>query len=310
MTVVLLLLAIVAIPVNVHVIGIPFNCHENAVHPDILSNSTIKGGEFSSCHSAVNVSFRERLHYLPISAYNVSCGSLITYREHIQVNETIDYLKDEPLPVYDCSTSSCYFARGFSAQVSVSADAPGGARISVCWFTNESDYTHFLGIGENDILTASGDTKDRECLKVLEFSRNGTEFKNTVTIKNMLPSYYYVGIRVEKELTSLWYNFTTERGFYNRSDFGKTPDCIISHTDPLCNIQLSGEACIMLYADPEPNANSSSYYLLALNGQKKHGQKWKDGVFIALWVLIVIFPVVSIIIIILVLYRLFCRKGK
>ena len=299
---VLLTLAIGIVPVNILKLRVPFGCSENEFHPDILSNSTIEGGEFSSCHSAVNVSFRERLHYLPISAYNVSCGSLITYREYIQVNETIDYLKDEPLPVYNCSMSSCYFARGFSAQVSVSADAPGGARISVCWFTNESDYAHFLGIGENDLLAASGDTNDRDCVKVLEFSRNGTEFKNTVTIKNMLPSYYYVGIRVENELTSLWYNFTTERSFYNRSDFGKTPDCIISHTDPLCNIQLSGEACIMLYADPEPNANSSSYYPLALNGQKKHGQKWKDGVSTALWVLIAIF-----LIIILVFCRLFCE---
>ena len=300
---------------NVLKLKVAFDCHENTLYPlnpVILSNSIIKGGEFSNCHSRDVLIFpwEPELHYMRYhyntSVYNVSCGSLLTYPEHIQVNETIDYLKDEPLPVYDCSTSSCYFARGFSAQLSVSADAPGAARIYVCWFTNPSDYAHFLSIGAApsdyahflSIGAAPSDGKGKGCVMVLELSQDGTEFKNMVTINSMLPSYYFVGIRVEREVVSLQYYFTTERSFYNRSDFGKTPDCIISNTESLCYIdQLSGETCIMLYAGPETNANSSSYFPLALhelNGKPSEQQQKRDAS-IALWVLTSLAMVISFI---------------
>ena len=144
LAVVLLPLAIGIMLVNILKLRVPFECSENEFHPDILSNSTIKGGEFSSCHSAVTMTSREHIHYLPISAYKVSCENLVLYHEPFQINETIDFPEHVHFPVYDCSTSSCYFARGLSAQISVSVDAPGVGRISVCWFTNQSDYTHFL----------------------------------------------------------------------------------------------------------------------------------------------------------------------
>lgn len=294
-------LIIAAIPLTI--LELRFDCRENTWYPNLLSNDTIKGGEFSSCLSGVTITSKDdRLLYSSISAYIISCENLHVYREHVQEIDTIPELKDKHLPMYDSSVNSSYFANGFSGQISVRVKAPEAANVSICWFTNENDYEHFLSIGLEDIkqFVAPRD-KDKGCINVLEFY-NGTEF-NTTMIKNILSSYYFIGIRIEKEITSLWYNFTAERSYYNRSDFGKVPDCKISHTDPHCDIHLSDKTCVMLYADPEPVANTSTFHPLALNGQKEP-QKLKYGAFIAVCALLSI----SFLVAMGILVRSVCKK--
>lgn len=184
--------------------------------------------------------------------------------------------------MYDSSINSSYFADGFKGQISVKVSASGGARISLCWFTDESDYEHFLDLGTDMEQFNVYTYEERGCIKVLEF-KNGTEIKTT-PINNTLPSYYFIGIRVEKTITSLRYNFTAERTYYNVSDLAKVPDCKIAHIDPQCSIQLSGETCVMLYAEPEPVENASTFHPLILHGQKKSDER-KEDISIFLWVL-------------------------
>jgi hypothetical protein len=202
-------------------------------------------------------------------------------------------IESESLHVYDSSINSSYFANGLTGQLSVRANISTNARIQICYFTNETNYQNFIDGEEED--------ERGDCSCVLEVI-NGTKQHNcdgtTKRINNSLPGYYFIGLKIEKLVDHLCFNFTAERTFYNRSDFEKIPNC----EDVPCIFSDPREACIMLHAEPmfEPTFSS-----LQITGQSKI-QETK----IALIVFTVAIFIIVIIIIVLISGCLYRHRGK
>lgn len=194
--------------------------------------------------------------------------------------------------MYDSSSiNSSYFADGFSGWISARASVPveQHARISVCWFTSKNDYDRFLNHG-----TAVTEFKGAcKILLVWEEPHNGSKFNTVNLVNETSPSYYFIGIKVEKAVSSLWYNFTTVRSYYNNLDLGTDPDCRITNLKHQCDFDLHDKKCVLLYAEPEAVVNTSTFHLVKLKG-KKQTRKAKEIGYKVIWVVTAILPLVAL----------------
>lgn len=257
-------------------------CQDIVLHSNIRSNDTIMGGEFSACQAEVLVKLPEddERPSVPIAAYSVYCNELPVYHDYINKTDTLEELKDKILPLYDGNVNSSYFAHGINFLISAKAtiddsNTDRNARVSVCWSTTREDYDKFLN-GYKSKTTC-------ELLMDILECDNGTK-SNNVSITNTSPGYYFIGLKVELAVTSLWYSFTAVRSFYSRSDLGTSPNCKITHLEHQCEpFQIPDKKCVMLYADPQRAVNSSVFHPLQLNGNKETDGV-KHGAFIGLWV--------------------------
>lgn len=276
-------------------------CQDMSLYSSIRSNDTIKGGQFSSCQTEILMKLLEddERPSVSIAAYGSYCDSLRVYHDPIDNGEEhlVD-LENEFLPLYDSSVNSSYFAHGISALITAKAITESAtnntARIVVCWFTGREDYEKFLN---EDKFKGNCDN----LLDVLERD-NGTK-SGSMSIINDLPSYYFIGFKVVRALSSLWYNFTTVRSYYNGSDLGKDPDCNIALHKHECEFNLPDKKCVMLYAQPQLAENSSIFHPVELKGRKE-SHEVKHISYIVTWVAVAVISFVAVSICVLLFLKL------
>jgi hypothetical protein len=253
------------------------NCQESTWYPHlrILSHDTIKGGEFRSCNSKASVSWLDDIgiHSPIIVAFAISCEQVHLYHNTASRNDSFGALRDTRKPMYNSSVHSSYFANGLSGQISIRANITEHALVAVCVFTNETVYEDFLNITGCRL---------EGCVTMLE-SERGTAH-NVTHVNYTLPSYYFVALQVCGAVSSLSYNFSTTRSYYNRSDYPQARGCVISSTNPSCEITHSGNPpCefIMLFAYSD---RTPSFHSLTITGEEKIIDKRRATASLALYI--------------------------
>lgn len=261
--VVFLIASILAIILNV--IYLRSTCPE-LVTVQILSNDTIKAGDFSSCPSGVTVK-REDKDTLTAKVFSYNCIELEDklYEEPVTRRNESTYVPRGCHSVYNYSNNN-YFANTFDGFISVYAIAKSTAKISVCLSENEHDYKHYETFEQ--LINNKYKT---ECEDLMNVS---TEQKFTYfhIFEDLSSKYYFVSICTTGQLTFLKYNFFTTREYYSDSDFTAVDDnsCNMPLGSHECRLETTPD-CVMMHTTPFIKASNFSEFSIHPNyysGQK------------------------------------------
>lgn len=232
-------------------------CTNLQYDPVAHKGDTIKAGTFTSCQSHAIAKSEDIIQF-----YTADCNELPLYHEPFQNSLAFVGGDNMVFPVLDSSQHSSYFADGLKSQLELNVSAIGKGKVSpsICLFTDHKKYIDFRIPSE-------------KC-KFLEVN-NGTAIES-FTFNDSTVGYKFIGIRVDREISSLSFNFTATRGYYNSSDFATEFQCRTSIDNQCSNISLPyTESCVMARVEPV-NVNDG-FYSWSLTGSKKVEVRKKGG---------------------------------
>lgn len=203
-----------------------------------LSDDTVLAARFKSCQSLATIQTKLATK---IKAYSVDCSDLtaLSYHQMISVTNSLHNVSVSAFAVYEGVNSSSYFADGVSSEITLNLRAGGGSKASVCHFTNYTLFNDFL---RQDYSNATN------CQEFIINADNGSDIHHyTSSFSFNASTYYFAGIRViHGPVSNLHYNFTTERSYYNMSDFANGKFCHLSE-GATCNISLPfHDTCLLI----------------------------------------------------------------
>ena len=98
-------------------------------------------------------------------------------------------------------------------------------------------------------------------------NNNNTAQKHISTFQFKSSTYYFAGMRIKEGFVPhLQYNLTTERRYYNMSDFTNGKACHLNR-EASCNVSLPySDTCLLIHTEYENNTNQVIYHQLEVTG--------------------------------------------
>ena len=246
--------------VSIAYIGRVVQCDNITYSTTVISYDTILGGNFT-CQSKATLSSLLPLN-ATITTYSHDCDKLKTTFKNLTLHGSFDLTNQSVAVLSHSKSSSNYFINGLNGTLTLNTSSEGEAKISICAYSNEVEYDHFLDPSQS---IAKLNLTDCQMFEV----SNETEKAAIFHSKRAGAGYYFVGIRViSGTLNSLSYNFKTEREVYDRESFKGDQKCTAGPTSPNnCNaISLPyPRTCVMLHVQPN-SADNVTISHLSLDG--------------------------------------------